>query len=247
MVLVSQTVLTLLEIIAFPAAIAIGLSVLTVREANRELRRLKSPILVESDLMNENLDPSIHSLNYLLFFALYFNLIYLTVNLKIVESTLFDSPYVYAACIAAFMIALFLAFSFVFRFNERKYAIIGIVFAIAATVVVVTAIQLGFGHWVAYGSTGSTGSTGSSGSSGSSGSTGMTLTGQAQAYLIPIVIATCAWTLAVISMLIDFGYIPRHLPIRFPSASAYNLLLSALILGWIGVMLAIFHPLMTLF
>jgi Kef-type K+ transport system membrane component KefB len=241
MVAVPQAVLTLIEIIAFPAVIAVGLSLLTVREANRQLRSYSSPVSVESDLRNENLDPSIHSLNHLLFFALYFNLIYLTVNLSVVQATLFDSPYVYAACIAAFMVALFLALSFVFRFNDRKYAVIGVLFAIVATVVVITSVQLGFGHWVAYGSSGSTGSNGAGASSG------LALGGQAVNLVVPIVIAGCAWVLAVLAILIDLGYVPNHLPFRFPTASAYNMLLSALLLGWVGVMLAIIHPLMTLF
>jgi Kef-type K+ transport system membrane component KefB len=241
MVAVPAAVLTLIEIIAFPAVIAVGLSLLTVREANRQLRSLKSPVSVESDLRNENLDPSIHSLNHLLFFALYFNLIYLTVNLQVVQATLFNSPFIYAACIAAFMVALFLALSFVFRFNDRKYAVIGILFSIVATIVIVTALQLGFGHWVAYGSTGSSGST------GSTGSNGLSIAGQATDYIVPIVIAGCAWVLAIIAILIDMGYVPNHLPFRFPSSSAYNILLAALVLGWIGVMLAILHPLLTLF
>ena len=226
--------LYLAEVIAFPGVLALALSYFTVREARATSSTPGTPIEVESDLRNENLDPSVHGLSYWLFFAIYFNVIYLTVNLSLVQRTLFNSPFVYAACLAAFILALFFALLFVLRFHERRYAIIGVIFSVIGTVVITSSVQLGFGHWVAYGAT------------ASSASSAYTLAGQAQDMVIPIVMAGAAWVLTLVAFLMDLGVMPEHLPFRFEGNRAYQTLLATIILGWVGVMLAVLHPLMSL-
>lgn len=224
----------LLEVIAFPLLGALGLSYFTTREATSHVRRLGSPMAVESDLHNENLDPSIHTLTFWLLFSLYFNIIYLTVNLGLVEKTLFNSPYIYAASIAAFLIALFFAFSYVFRFNDRKYAVIGVTYSILGTVVIATSVQFGYGRWVA------------EGASASSAASAYTLAGGGQNLVIPVVLAGCAWILTLVAFLLDLGVGFEHLPFRFTGNRAYNTLILTLMLGYLGVTLAILHPLLSL-
>lgn len=220
----------LAEAEVFPAAVALALSYVTMQASDRYLKAHRTDPVVESELRNENLDPSIHRLGYWLFFALYFNIIYLTVNLTLVERTLFNSPYIYAAALAAFLLATYLALLFVFRFNDRRFAITGIAFSVLGTVVVTATIQLGFGHWTAYGS------------SATSASTGYTLAGQAQQMVIPIVLAAVAWVITLVSFLLDSGTLAEHLPFRFEKTGGYKTLLAALVMGWAGVMLSVLYP-----
>lgn len=222
-----STALYLLEIILFPAVVAVALSYVTVRESDRQLRSKKTSAVVESDLRNENMDPSITSLGFWLAFSIYFNLVYLTVNITIVEKTLFNSPYIYAACLAAFMISAYLAILFLFRFDDRRFVITGISFSIVGTAVITATIQIGFGHWTAY---------------ASSASTGATIAGQAQSLVIPIVMAIVAWVITLVSFLFDYGIIEEPLPFRFQKSGGYNTMLAAMALGYVGVILCVLYP-----
>ena len=223
-----SAVLYLLEIFLFPAVVAVALSYITVRESNRQLRSKMTSAIVESDLRNENMDPSITNLGFWLAFSIYFNLVYLTVNITVVEKTMFNSPYIYAACLGAFMISAYLALLFIFRFDDRRFAITGISFSVVGTAVVMATIQLGFGHWTAY---------------ASSASTGATIAGQAQSLVVPIVMAVVAWVITLVSFLLDYGIVEDPLPFRFPKSSGYNTMLAAVALGYIGIVLSILYPL----
>ncbi|MCL4324753.1 MAG: hypothetical protein M1144_04760 [Candidatus Thermoplasmatota archaeon] len=230
----TSSLLYLAEIIAFPAAVAGGLTYLTVTESERFLKSRKTSAIIESELQNENMDPGVQSTAKWLLFALYFNLTYMTVNIALVQETLFNTPYVYAAAIAAFVIATFIALSFAFRFHEKRYVITGVAFSVLGTVVILASLQLGFGHWTAYGS------------SASSASTGTTLTGRTQDLIVPIVMAGVAWAITLVSFLLDLNLIEHHLPFRFERPGSYNLLMAAVVIGYIGVTLSVLHPLLSL-
>ncbi len=224
--------LYLLEELAFPLVLAALLTFLTLREVERFYRSKNSTVVIESEEQNEELDPSIHGLTKWLLFALFFNITYLTVNIALVQETLFNSVYLYVASIAVFLVASFLALIYTFRFHEKRYLITGVAFSILGTIVIFSSIQLGFGHWTAY---------------GSSASSATSIGNKAPDYLVPIVIAGVAWAITLLSFMLDLRVVERDLPFRLSSPEGYRTMLASLTLGWTAVMLAMVHPLLSLF
>ncbi len=223
--------LYLLEVLAFPLALAAGLTLVTTREVDRYYRNRNTTSLLVSEEENEQLDPSMHGLTKWLLFALFFNIVYLTVNISLVQATLFDSVYLYVASVGAFLVASFLALVYAFRFHEKRFLITGIAFSILGTVVIFSSIQLGFGHWTAY---------------GTSASSATSIGAKAPDYIVPIVMAGVVWAITLVSFLLDLRVGERFLPFRIEQPEGYRVMLAALALGWTAMLIAMIHPILSL-
>lgn len=223
----SNLILFLIQTLLFPAAAGLALTSMTLYFSNQAERgEVRTPRQVHSDLMNEFLNADIEKYSKWIFFALYFNIAYLTANVAIGYVNQVFWIVIYVAAIASFLIALFFIFIFHLRFHVRRYVAIGLVFAVAGTIVIISAFQFGFAKATA---------------------TGTVVSGNAAGALgnvaVPLALAGVAWCLAVIAFLIEGRQPGVGYPLRVPDAKAYQLFLCALIVGWVGVCLAMLHSL----
>jgi hypothetical protein len=231
----------LLTQILFPAAVAIAAAIFISRWVRGGLRRKLSAPAVESDVQNEELDPISERNAQYLIFALVFNVSYLTIDPTLVNQILFQSPLFYAASLAFFLVGLFVALMFELRFVPQHFTLLGIAFAAAGSIVVLATVRFNFAGATSTGS-----STGSSSGSSTGSSTGLVPGSHVGMMLVPVVLVTCAWSVAVIALLAEGRNWKWTLPFRFPSEGAYRTLLLAVVLGWVGIMLALIPMLIRL-
>lgn len=219
----------LTETLVFPGLVAIGLTFLTTYISRGSERKNDStPRQVESDLHNEFLDSGLERYTPFLFFALYFNLAFLTANVALEVGSGSILTTIYATAVVCFLVALFITLLFELRFANWRYVAIGLAFALFGTVVIFSALQFGFAMGEATGT-----------AAGSATGTGIVKRGTD--ILVPITLAGGAWVLAAIAFYNEFRGKSISMPFRVPNARAYNLFLGALVIGWAGVCLAVIH------
>lgn len=218
----------LVETLLFPALIGAALTYLTLYLSRPSAFNNRStPRAVESDLHNEHLDSELERYTPWLFFALYFNIAFLTANvaLDIGKGSLLTT--VYSTAVVCFLIALFVTLVFELRFKSWRYVAIGLAFSVFGTVVIFSAIQFGFAMGTAVGTAAGTG-----------------LATRGTAIAVPLSLASGAWCLAAIAFLLASKGDRIVLPLRLPNSQSYNLFLGALVIGWVGVCLALIHSLL---
>lgn len=224
--MLSPLVTFLLTQLLFPAAVAIGVTMFISQWVRSHLKNTLTAPALESDLRNEALDPSSQRNAEFLIFALLFNLTYLTVDPTLVNGLLFHSPVLYALALVFFLVGLFVVLTFELRFIPSRYTILGGAFAAAGSVVVLATIRLGFAQGSATGTASGT-------------AVGLIPGSSVGMVLVPIVIIACAWTIAFFALIIEAVGEKWALPFRFPSDRAFKSLTLAVVLGWVGIMIAV--------
>jgi hypothetical protein len=119
-------------------------------------------------------------------------------------------------------VALFMVISFDMRFFEQRYAMLGAGFAVAGTAVLTTSLQLGFARAM-----------------GTATSTAATLAASQNSSMLPFVLASCAWGLALFAFVMNRKATDELPPIRLRTESAHHALTSSLLVGYVGVVLIV--------